>query len=639
MQSWLAQKSADDETQLANRAEIDSASLPQLAALANKRLNDKDVRRVAKSARGAIKNEHDRGGLVPVRLCLASQTTADFFIDDLLVAGLRNGLLLDMIKTDYNQLADLAFGDFLNAPENQGITFTFVGLDYRQLGFRADLLGNASAATEEVASKLTFVRHIVLGIAEKTGTACLIQNLVPQPEQTIASIDARLPGSALWMIDEFNRGLAAFAAETGHILFDAASLASNCGYSVWHDRALWFMAKAPFSQDVVPLYAQRLAALLAAAKGKAKKVLILDLDNTLWGGVIGDDGVNGIRIGQGSAAGEAFLDIQRTALALKARGIVLAVCSKNTDEVARKPFQEHPDMLLKLEDFAVFTANWEDKASNISHMAKTLELGLDSFVFLDDNPAERELVRRTLPKVTVPEVGDDPATYPLAIIEPGFFEALAFSEEDRARAKMYQENAKRAQQMEQIGDFGAYLNSLNMAMTVGPVSDASRERVVQLINKSNQFNLTTRRYTVPEMLQLEQDSSAFTLQVRLTDSFGDNGIIAVVLCLTESRDWVIDTWLMSCRVLKRRVEEQMLQYLVEQAAQRGIERLIGIFKPTERNGIVVDHYKNLGFTRDSTSPEEEQRWVLSIATYQAVELPFQVLSDTTAPSSQLEVTS
>lgn len=637
MQSWLARKSADDDRFLSDRAAVEAASLNELAAYSKKQLTDRDIKRVARSTRIAVKTKAAHDGLVPVRLCLACQTTFDFFLDDLQVAGLRNGLLLDFVKTDYNQLADLAFGDFLEQKRNQGVTFTLLGLDYRQLGFRTDVVGNAAAAQEDVANKLLFVRNIVSGIAGKTGTACLLQNLVSEPQHTIASIDARLPGSPLWLIEEFNRGLASFAAESGHIVFDVASLAATIGLNAWHDRALWFMAKAPFSQSVVPTYTQRLSALLAAAEGKAKKVLILDLDNTLWGGVIGDDGIQGIRVGQGSPAGEAFLDIQRTALALKGRGIVLAVCSKNTEEVAKKVFTDHPDMLLKLDDFAVFTANWEDKASNISHMAKTLELGLDSFVFLDDNPAERELVRRTLPKVTVPEVGDDPAVYPQALIEPGFFESLAFSEEDRARAKMYQENAKRAQQMEQIGDFSAYLTSLNMTMTVGPVGAASRERAVQLINKSNQFNLTTKRYTVPEMLLLEQDQDTFTLQVRLTDSFGDNGIISVLLCTKAAQDWLIDSWLMSCRVLKRRVEEQMLQYLVEQARLRSIATLIGVFKPTDRNAIVVDHYRDLGFTRDSASPDDHQTWRLSVPDYILKDLPFRLIEETLQEKSSQEI--
>jgi FkbH-like protein len=236
---------------------------------------------------------------------------------------------------------------------------------------------------------------------------------------------------------------------------------------------------------LIPLYADHVARVLAAIRGKSRKALILDLDNTVWGGVIGDDGLEGIKIAQGDATGEAHLAVQRLALDLRARGIVLAVCSKNTDEVARGPFLKHPEMLLKLDHIAVFQANWNDKASNIAAIAEELSLGLDAMVFLDDNPVERGLVRKLLPQVAVPELPEDAAHYARTLAAAGYFEAIAFSKEDLMRAGFYQDNAKRAELQNKVGGVEAYLASLNMTITFQPFDSLGRARIVQLINKSN----------------------------------------------------------------------------------------------------------------------------------------------------------
>jgi FkbH-like protein len=292
---------------------------------------------------------------------------------------------------------------------------------------------------------------------------------------------------------------------------------------------------------------------------------------------------------------------------LRGRGIVLAVSSKNDDAVARRAFRDHPEMLLRENHLAVFQANWNDKASNIKAIAEELSLGLDSFVFLDDNPVERGIVRQMLPEVAVPELPDDPAYYARTLAAAGYFESLAFSEEDRQRAEFYQRNAERVALKQTAGDLGAYYASLGMEIHFAPFDAVGRARIVQLINKSNQFNLTTRRYSEAEVAALEEDPEAFTLQVRLTDVFGDNGMISVVICRTAgSRSWVIDTWLMSCRVLGRSVEQMVLRELLLAARRRGIERLVGRYIPSGRNAMVADHYATLGFSRDGDD------WVLDV---------------------------
>ncbi len=441
-------------------------------------------------------------------------------------------------------------------------------------------------------------------------------------ESFSGSFEGRLPGTLSWLIARINLELDALSS-SGIVILDAAGLAANVGLANWHDATLWNMAKLPFAQNYVPIYSDYVCRIIAARRGKSRRCLILDLDNTLWGGVIGDDGMEGILIGQGDATGEAHLHVQQVALGLRDRGVVLAVSSKNEDAIARQPFREHPDMLLKEEHFAVFHANWSDKASNIRAIAETLSLGLDSMVFLDDNPAERLQVRTEIPEVAVPELPPDPALYGRILLAAGYFEAVAFSEEDRQRAAFYQQNAQRTALLNQ-SDMEGYLRSLNMEITFAPFDATGRARIVQLINKSNQFNLTTKRYSEPEVKQMEQDPGIFTRQIRLADTFGDNGMISVVICRMLPEAWMIDTWLMSCRVLGRRVEEAVLQDMTDNATKAGARRLIGTYIPTARNAIVREHYKKLGFVKTAIHDSGEETWELDMAKAERKTLPMSV---------------
>jgi FkbH-like protein len=404
-----------------------------------------------------------------------------------------------------------------------------------------------------------------------------------------------------------------------------AALSENVGLEDWHSPTQWNMAKLPFSSTYVPLYAEHLSRMIAALRGKSRRCLILDLDNTLWGGTIGDDGLDGIQLAQGDPTGEAFQSVQRFALELRMRGIILAVSSKNYDEVARAPFRKHPDMLLREEHIAIFQANWNDKAANIKAISEELSLGLDAMVLLDDNPVERGLVRRLLPQVAVPELPADPALYVRTLSAAGYFESVTFSHEDAKRPTFYQDNARRVTLQKQIGDVESYLTSLRMVITFQPFDEAGRARITQLINKSNQFNLTTRRYTEVEVAALERDPNCFTMQVRLADTFGDNGMISVVICkLAGANAWEIDTWLMSCRVLGRRVENAVLQELLTHSEQRGIRKLIGRYIPTQRNQLVEAHYKELGFTSAGEEADRSTMWEMDVANAQVAGAPMEV---------------
>jgi FkbH-like protein len=307
---------------------------------------------------------------------------------------------------------------------------------------------------------------------------------------------------------------------------------------------------------------------------------------------------------------------------------VLAVSSKNTDEVARTPFQQHPEMLLRLDHIAVFQANWNDKATNIQAIAAELSLGLDAMVFLDDNPAERGLVRKLLPQVAVPELPEEPALYARTLAAAGYFEAIAFAAEDLQRAGYYQENAKRAVLQKQVGGVDAYLASLDMTISFRPFDATGRARIVQLINKSNQYNLTTRRYTDPEVSDAESDPDLFTLQVRLADIFGDNGMISVVICrLVEKGVWQIDTWLMSCRVLGRKVEHMVLREILEHARRAGVGKIAGMYIPTDRNKLVVDHYSKLGFAKIREDASGLTEWEFLVSGAAPDGAPMRVVSE------------
>jgi FkbH-like protein len=296
---------------------------------------------------------------------------------------------------------------------------------------------------------------------------------------------------------------------------------------------------------------------------------------------------------------------------LRSRGIVLAVCSKNSEEIARAVFRNHREMLLRENHFAVFNANWTDKATNVKAISEELGLGLDAMVFMDDNPVERNLVRQMLPGVAVPELPEDPALYARTLLAAGYFEATSFSAEDRKRADYYQDNSKRAALRDQAGDIEGYLASLQMQISFAPFDVSGRARITQLINKSNQFNLTTRRYTEADIAKIDADPAVFTLQIRLTDLFGDNGMISVVICRVKTvTEWEIDTWLMSCRVLGRNVEQMVLREILQHARARGIERLYGVYRPTEKNGIVRQHYEKLGFAEISVDKSGMSIWML-----------------------------
>ncbi|WP_293682568.1 HAD-IIIC family phosphatase [uncultured Phenylobacterium sp.] len=559
--------------------------------------------------------------LTPFRLDVLASATFDFIVSALPAAAARHGVLLETRLAALGQVEQEAF-DPASELRRRSPDGVLLGVDHRWLGLDAPCLhGDHEGVVEAALQQLKDVASAILQDVQATP---ILPTIATPPGALFGNFDRRLAGSVRGMIERFNASLPELCVDVGAVLLDVAALAEQVGTFRWFNPTTYNLYKLPFAADATPLYCEAVGRLIGAMRGKSRKCLVLDLDNTCWGGVIGDDGLEGIRIGGGVAEGEAFAAIQRTALELKARGVLLAVSSKNDDHIARAPFREHPDMVLRESDIAVFQANWQDKASNLEAIARTLDIGLDALVLLDDNGAERAQVRAALPMVACPELPLDPAYYPAHLLAAGYFETVSFSEEDRLRSESYAANAQRAEVLSRSRNLEDYLASLDMKIGFAQFDVLGRARITQLINKTNQFNLTTKRYTAAQVEELEK-ISAFTLQVRLSDRYGDFGMIGVVIARAyekEAAAWEVDSWLMSCRVLGRKVEEAMLAELVAAAKAVGVTTLYAQYVPTAKNGMVASHYDKLGFSRLDTDADGVQRYRLGLADFRAVALPF-----------------
>ena len=552
-------------------------------------------------------------GFTRVRLALLGSSTLTHLIPGIRVAGLRRNLLIEVYESAYGtywqELANAGSGLYVFAP-----TVVLLALDARHIVG----LGSSEKALETMRGCWRMA---------KQAFACevLQQAVMPVFEALLGNQEHRLAGSPAALVEDTNAGLRDAADAEGVSVLALDVFAREDGIRRWHEPGLWHRAKQEVHPAMSPMYGEQVARVVSALLGQSRKCMVLDLDNTLWGGVIGDDGLEGIVLGQGSAAGEAYLEFQRYVKGLMERGVVLAVCSKNDEANALLPFEQHTEMALRRGDIACFVANWEDKAANLRRIAQGLNLGLDAMVLVDDNPAERGLVRRELPMVAVPEMPEDPAEFVRVLAGPGYFEGVGVTAEDRERAAQYAANAKRTAAIGGVAatDLTGYLAGLRMELMWRPFDAAGRGRIAQLINKTNQFNLTTRRMSEAEVEKLMIRPDALAMQFRLKDVYGDNGMIGVILAQpavglpkAAAADVVIDTWLMSCRVLGRQVEDAMMNVLVEQARARGVRRIFGQYFPTAKNAMVREHYARMGFELVETAADRSSVWVLDVGKYE-----------------------
>jgi FkbH-like protein len=566
-----------------------------------------------------IENSNGFLDLQPLRLALLGSSTTTHLHSAIRVAGVRKNLRVEIYEGEFGQywqeLSDQTSGLHEFRPN-----VVVLSLDAYHLSAginSASLPENVEVEARQIADRVRACWRLALDAFK-----CSVIHQAPLPVYSclMGHNEHRLAGSKATFTDYLTNILRKSADENGVDFLSLDKLSRQDGLASWHDRGLWHRAKQEIGPSAAPFYGEQLMRLIAAKLGRSSKCLVLDLDNTLWGGVVGDDGLEGLVLGQGSALGEAFTAFQEYARELSRRGIILAVCSKNDETNALEPFEKHPEMVLRRSDIACFKANWSDKAENLRAIAAALNIGIDSLVFIDDNPFERELIRKELPAVSVPECGDDPTYFAEIIDRAGYFEAIAITQEDRQRAGQYQEMQLREALRASATDLPSYLRSLDMRLVWRRFDRVGLARIVQLINKTNQFNLTTRRYSEEDVIAVMEDSRALGLQFRLLDRFGDNGIIAIVIGRFDGEATLsIETWLMSCRVLGRTVEQAILNLIARQARDIGAVRLIGDYIPTKKNGMVKSHYLNLGFTKDHEDVDGSATFRLELTSLPEVE--------------------
>jgi len=569
--------------------------------------------------RGLRRQLSAQEGLKEIRIAVLGGTTTNELVDLFELLLLNSGFRPTFYQSDYGRY----YEDAVLEPEiisNFKPDIVYVHTCSLNIQKFPPISCTEGALPDFVEAEISRFREIWKSLEANAGCQ-IIQNNFEQPYSAVlGNLDTVSPGGASRFVAELNRKIAAEAAANPRLLMqDLNAIASRIGMNQWFDPERWFSYKVANSVEGSFAIATSLASMVAAIYGRSRKVLVLDLDNTVWGGVIGDDGADKILIGKETPVAEAYTAFQEYCLRLRDRGILLAVCSKNNEDVARSGFA-HPDSVLKLEHFSAFKANWEPKHENILDMAKELNLGVDSFVFVDDNPAERAIVAAQIPGIAVPDVGSDVTRY-ASIVDAGrYFEPVSLGKEDLARAQLYGENAQRAQLQQQFANYGEYLDSLEMTAEVDTFNPTYMERIAQLTNKTNQFNLTTRRYTLAEIESTVSDGRHIGLYGKLSDRFGDNGLISIVLGRIDAADPSIlhlDLWLMSCRVLKREMEIAMLDGISERARDKGIRTLIGYYLPTAKNGMVADHYEKLGFVLVSRDQQSNSTtWSLDVANYQ-----------------------
>lgn len=552
-----------------------------------------------------------RPNLLPIRIAILGGSTTAEIKSILELFLLYYGLRPTFYESGYNRYSeDVHFqsGDLVQFKPD----IVFVHTTWQNVSHFPGLFEQDEGVEQRVREEAARFEALWEGIHTKLG-AVIIQNNFDLPSlRPLGNLEASESYARLNFLMRLNAEMAAYARQHPNFLInDIHYLSAQVGLDVWYGPTYWYSFHMAVSPVATVTLAQNVAAIIKSVYGKTRKCLVLDLDNTLWGGVVGDDGVQNLLLGRDHSVGEAFLDFQKYVKGLKRRGVILAVCSKNDPENARDGFS-HPDSVLTLDDFSAFKANWDPKPANIRAIAAELNIGLDSIVFVDDNPAERAFVAAELPEVATPDIGSDVTRFAKVLEAEHFFDVHAIVKDDLSRSDYYKSNQQREAYRGSFSDYGGFLTSLEMTAEIAPFSPVYLDRITQLINKTNQFNLTTKRYTAAEVEAIAEEPSYITLYGRLTDRFGDNGLVSVLIGRVNNNILDIDLWLMSCRVLNREMELAMFDALIEACQVRGIRKLVGLYIPSKKNGMVANHYADLGFQHDQRSTENQQIWSLEV---------------------------
>ena len=529
-------------------------------------------------------------------VALVGDTATQFLVTALRGTALERGFDLHFFEADYSQV-ERQFMD----PSSELYAFD---AEYIVLFQSTHKLGEYHSMLDEdkqakvADTRLDFIASVCQN-PQLIGKKLICMNYPEIDDAIFGSYANQIESSLTYQVRKLNCGLMNLAMQYSNLFIcDIAAVQNKLGRDRMFAPNVYVSTEMVLSVDALPFVASRVIDIVCALRGQFKKCLILDLDNTLWGGVIGDDGLEGIQLGHGLGIGKAFTEFQMWIRKLKQRGIIICVASKNNEDTAKEPFEKHPDMILKFNDIAVFMANWETKVDNIRAIQQILNIGFDSMVFLDDNPFERNMVRENIPGITVPELPEDPGDYLEFLYGENLFETVSYSGADKDRTKQYQVEAQRVSLQKTFTSEADFLKSLNMVSIVSGFTKFNIPRVAQLSQRSNQFNLRTDRYTETDIQAFAVDEDVIDLSFTLEDKFGDNGLIAVVIMKRQDEQTLfVDTWFMSCRVLKRGMENFTLNTMVTYAKQKGYKRIIGEYLPTPKNKMVENHYPDLGFTQ------------------------------------------
>lgn len=537
----------------------------------------------------------DFSELKKIRIALLGDSATQLLVKALKGYGYEVNCLFEIFEADYNQIDLQVFdpnsGFYQFNPEYviifqsiEKLTKTFYKLDDNE---RKEFAANKTAKISVIYQTIT------------SGLKCRIIcfNFNESDDGIFGNYAAKVSQSFIYQVRKLNLELMNLSQIHQNLyLIDINSLYHTLGSAFCRDEKMYINSDLLFSIDFLPVVAKNLTDVILAISGNFKKCLILDLDNTLWGGIIGDDGLENIQIGD-LGIGKAFSELQRWIKQLKQRGIILAICSKNDEKIAKEPFEKHPEMVLRSDDIAVFIANWENKAENIIQIQNILNIGFDSMVFLDDNPFERNMVRSNIPAIAVPELPEDPAEYLVYLKGLNLFETASYTAEDERRTQQYREEGQRSVIKKQYINEDDFLSSLQMQSEVRRFDNYIIPRVAQLTQRSNQFNLRTIRYTEADIREIANSTNYLGISFTLEDKFGDYGLVSAIILKKQEENLFIDTWIMSCRVLKRGMETFVLDQIVQIAIESGFKNIIGEFIPTLKNEMVKDHYQNLGFNQ------------------------------------------
>jgi FkbH-like protein len=551
--------------------------------------------------------------LQPHRIAILRSFTVEPVIPLLRAAGFAAGLDFTVQVGDFNayvqELVDVSSGLYSFAADTAILAVEGRDVTPRLYQGWADL--SPAQAREEIGAVTGGFRGWIAAFRGYSQANLIVHSLALPDALSGGVLDAQVESSQAEALREINRDLCKASREyRGVYVLDYDGLTAREGRARWRDQRKWLTVRMPFGAEHLDKMAREWMRFLHPLSGKIAKAIAVDLDNTLWGGVVGEDGFHGIQVG-GEYPGAAFRDVQRALLDLRQRGILLALCSKNNLAEAMEVLEKHPGMLLRPEHFAAMRVNWNEKDGNLREIAAELNIGIDAVAFVDDNPVEREQVRRAAPEVTVIELPDDPLGFARAIRDAPVFERLTLSAEDRQRGEAYGAQRERKKLESGAGAREDFYRSLEQEAEIGLVSAATLARVAQLTQKTNQFNLTTRRYTEQQIEQMAQSPDWRVYWIRVRDRFSDNGVVGAAILHRNEQVWEIDTFLLSCRVIGRTVETALLAYLIEEATAGGAKAIQGSFLPTKKNTPAKDFYASHGF-RPAAGADQGTDWVLDL---------------------------